>query len=83
MLQHLMQNAGLQVQLAENGARGVDAFQAWRPHLVWMDLRMPVMDGKEAIRRIRALDGGLEVKIVAVSALVFAGARGSAGHRCR
>jgi CheY-like chemotaxis protein len=40
-----------------------------------MDLRMPVMDGFEAARRIRGLDGGLEVKIAAVTASVFAGER--------
>jgi CheY-like chemotaxis protein len=72
MLQQLMQNAGFQVRLAENGAQGVEAFQSWRPQFVWMDLRMPVMDGKEAVRRIRALDGGREVRIVAVSASAFA-----------
>ena len=40
-----------------------------------MDLRMPVMDGVEAARQIRALDGGREVKIAAVTASVFAGQR--------
>ncbi|MEN6586760.1 MAG: response regulator, partial [Sulfuricella sp.] len=41
----------------------------------WMDRRMPVMDGLEATRRIRALDGGREVKIVAVTASAFADQR--------
>jgi CheY-like chemotaxis protein len=50
-------------------------FQNWYPHFVWMDLRMPVMDGKEAARRIRALDGGREVKIVAVTASAFVSER--------
>jgi CheY-like chemotaxis protein len=71
VLQRLMQNAGFQVRLAEDGERGVEVFESWRPHFIWMDLRMPVMDGKEATRRIRALDGGLEVKIAAVTASAF------------
>jgi len=61
--------------VAEDGARVVGIFQSWRPHFSWMDLRMPVMDGKEAVRRIRALDGGLEVKIAAVTASAFVSER--------
>src|SRR5205085_6381084 len=40
----------------------------WRPHLILMDFRMPVMDGDEAIRRIRAAASGQEPKIIAVTA---------------
>jgi CheY-like chemotaxis protein len=47
-------------------------FKAWQPHLVWMDLRLPLMGGLEAAREIRALDGGHQVKIVAVTASAFA-----------
>jgi PAS domain S-box-containing protein len=68
LLESLLQRAGFQVQTASDGAQGVAAFQAWRPHFIWMDLRMPVMDGFEATRHIRALDGGQNVKIVAVTA---------------
>jgi CheY-like chemotaxis protein len=53
------------------GQQGVEMFQSWRPHFIWMDLRMPVMDGREATRRIRALPGGREVKIAAVTASAF------------
>jgi CheY-like chemotaxis protein len=67
-----MQKAGFPVRIAEDGARGVELFRTWRPHFIWMDLRMPVMDGKEATRHIRALDGGQDVKIVAVTASAFA-----------
>jgi CheY-like chemotaxis protein len=76
LLRRMMEKAGLGVRVAENGARGVEAFQAWRPHFIWMDCRMPVMDGLEAARRIRALEGGEQVKIVALTASVFQEERG-------
>jgi CheY-like chemotaxis protein len=75
LLQGLMERVGFEVRFAEDGARGVETFQTWQPHFIWMDLRMPVMDGKEATRRIRALKGGVEVKIVAVTASAFASDR--------
>jgi signal transduction histidine kinase/ActR/RegA family two-component response regulator len=71
LLRKLLEEAGFQVRVAENGAEGVEAFRSWRPHFIWMDWRMPVMDGLEATRRIRALEGGREVKIAALSASVF------------
>jgi PAS domain S-box-containing protein len=71
LLEKLMQNIGVQTRTVENGAQAVEMFQSWRPHLIWMDRRMPVMDGVEATRRIRALPGGESVKIVAVTASVF------------
>jgi signal transduction histidine kinase/ligand-binding sensor domain-containing protein/DNA-binding response OmpR family regulator len=75
VLQRLMEKVGFAVRLANDGAQGVETFQIWRPHFIWMDLRMPVMDGKEATKRIRALNGGFEVKIVAVTASAFASDR--------
>ncbi len=71
LMRRLLQQSGVQVRVAENGAEGVEAFRSWRPALVWMDWRMPVMDGLEATRRIRALEGGRDVKIVALSASVL------------
>jgi CheY-like chemotaxis protein len=71
LLQRLMESVGFKVKVAENGQKGVEAFQTWHPDLIWMDRKMPVMDGLEATRRIRALPGGKEVKIVAVTASAF------------
>ena len=75
LLQRLMEGAGFQVRCVENGAQGVEMFQRWRPHFIWMDLRMPLMDGREAARRIRDLDGGRNAKIVVVTASAFASER--------
>lgn len=71
LLTRLMESAGFQVKLAENGARGVELFQSWHPDFIWMDRRMPGMDGIEATRRIRELPDGKKVKIVAVTASAF------------
>src|SRR5688500_1935714 len=68
LLAQLLSPVGFEVRLATNGAEAVKEFERWRPHLVLMDFRMPVMDGHEAIRRIRAMDGGKEPKIIAVTA---------------
>ena len=68
LLTKLMQRIGLPVEVAENGEVAVQLFQSWRPHLIWMDRRMPVMDGMEATLAIRQLPGGKDVKIVAVTA---------------
>jgi signal transduction histidine kinase/CheY-like chemotaxis protein len=68
VLERLLSNAGFQTRVAENGAEGVRQFHEWRPQFIWMDLHMPVMDGVEATKMIRASEGGGEVKIVAVTA---------------
>lgn len=71
LLSRLMTSIGLQTKVAENGEQGVALFLEWHPHLIWMDRKMPVMDGLAAARRIRSLPGGEEVKIVAVTASAF------------
>lgn len=71
LIASLLTNAGFEVRLAENGRRAIDIFQGWRPHFIWMDMRMPVLDGYQATRAIRALSGGDAVKIVALTASAF------------
>ena len=43
-------------------------FEQWHPDLIWMDIRMPVMDGLEAVRRIRATKAGAATKVIALTA---------------
>jgi PAS domain S-box-containing protein len=71
LLKRLMTDIGLDTRLAENGEQCLNIFQQWHPDLIWMDWRMPVMDGELATKKIRMLPGGDRVKIVAVTASVF------------
>ena len=75
VLRKMITRAGFHVRVAENGALGIEAFQQWRPHFIWMDLGMPQLTGTEAKRRIRQLDGGAEVKIAALTASANASER--------
>ena len=68
LLAQLLGPVGFEIRLATNGAEAVQEFETWQPHLILMDFRMPVMDGHEAIRRIRAMAGGADIKIIAVTA---------------
>ncbi|MEO8369056.1 MAG: ATP-binding protein [Candidatus Solibacter sp.] len=71
VLERLLKDVGFQVRVAENGEQGVEGFRTWRAHFIGMDLRMPVMDGVEAVRRIRELESGRDAKISAVTASGF------------
>jgi PAS domain S-box-containing protein len=68
LLAQFLAPVGFEIRLATNGAEAVQEFEKWRPHLILMDFRMPVMDGREAIGRIRAMAGGAALKIIAVTA---------------
>ena len=68
VLRKMLTRAGFQARVAESGALGIEAFQQWRPHFIWMDLGLSQLSGAEATRRIRQLDGGAEIKIAAITA---------------
>jgi signal transduction histidine kinase/CheY-like chemotaxis protein len=75
LLQRLLEDTGFHVRVAENGAEAVELFRTWRPCFIWLDERLPDMNGLEAARCIRALEGGRDVKIVALTASGFGGQR--------
>jgi PAS domain S-box-containing protein len=59
-----LEDAGYSVVTAPDGAKGIEAFQAESPHIVITDIRMPVMDGIEVLRKIKQLDPDKEVIVV-------------------
>ena len=61
-----LESAGFTVTVAATGSEALEAAETMEPDLVLMDLRMPVMDGFEAMRRLRA--GGFARPVIAVSA---------------
>jgi signal transduction histidine kinase/CheY-like chemotaxis protein len=71
LLQRLLEDIGLTARVAVNGAESIEMFLDWRPQIIMMDIRMPIMDGMEAAQRIRKLDGGTDVKIIALTASVY------------
>ena len=70
LMREILEPLGFEVIEAENGRDAVTLYTAHTPALVLMDMRMPVMDGHEAMRRIRA-EHGAQGRIVAVTASVF------------
>lgn len=71
LLAQLLHEVGFEVHTACNGEEAVRCFKAWQPHLILMDMLMPVMDGEEAIRRIRDDASGGSVRIISVTASAF------------
>jgi len=67
----LLSPFGFRAFQAKDGSAAVSAFLQHKPDIVLMDLRMPVMDGYEAMRRIRESEGGDKARIVAVTASAF------------
>jgi CheY-like chemotaxis protein len=70
VLRELLTATGIQTFEAANGSRAVELFSEVLPDFVFMDIKMPGMDGVEATRQIRLLPGG-GVPIVVLSASVF------------
>ncbi|RUT10633.1 hypothetical protein DSM107010_40860 [Chroococcidiopsis cubana SAG 39.79] len=71
LLVKMLESVGFEVREAENGEEGVAIWESWQPQLIWMDMRMPVMDGYEATRQIKAHLKGHATIIIALTASAF------------
>lgn len=71
LLVNLLEPLGFEVREAVNGQESLDIWEEWEPHLIWMDLRMPVMNGYEAAQQIKASARGQAAIIIALTASAF------------
>ena len=75
MLSRRLVRGGYEVTIAEDGARGVAMATSDRPDLILMDMSLPVIDGWEATRQIRANDVTRKIPVIALTAHAMAGDR--------
>ena len=75
MLSRRLARKGYQVVIAVDGQQGVEMARSEAPDLILMDLRLPVMDGWEATRRLRADGSTRHIPVIALTAHAMAGDR--------
>ena len=71
LLLKLLTPLGFEVKEAENGKKAIEIWQSWQPDLIFMDMRMPILDGYEATKRIKATTQGQATVIIALTASAF------------
>jgi CheY-like chemotaxis protein len=69
--EYLLQLAGFETNTAVNGEEAIIKFEQWAPHLILMDMQMPVMDGIESTVRIKSTEKGKNTPIIVVTASQF------------
>lgn len=75
MLSRRLERKGFDIVIAMDGSKGVDVAHEELPDLILMDMSLPVMDGWEATRRLKADDVTREIPIIALTAHAIAGDR--------
>jgi CheY-like chemotaxis protein len=68
MLSRRLQRRGFEVAIAEDGAEGIAAARSARPDLILMDMDLPVVDGWEATRRLKADASLRSIPVIALTA---------------
>jgi len=71
LLVKILESVGFLVREAINGQQALEIFHHWHPDFIWMDVRMPVLDGLEATRRIKLNNTGKGTVITALTAHAF------------
>ena len=71
LLIKLLSPLGFEVKEASNGQEAIVIWDEWEPHLIWMDMRMPVMDGYEATKYIKSTTKGNATAVIALTASVL------------
>ena len=70
-LRSLLGLVGFELNEASNGQEALEIFETWKPHAVLMDMRMPIMDGYEATKRLKESESGRTTPVIAVTASAF------------
>jgi two-component system, cell cycle response regulator DivK len=73
ILRDLLTSAGYQLLEANDGAQGIAVAEAHRPDLILMDVQMPILDGYEATRRIKANPELSAIPIIIVTSYALSG----------
>lgn len=68
ILLKLLRPIGFEIKEAENGQVAIACWETWHPHLIWMDMRMPVMDGYQATSYIKSHSQGQATIVIALTA---------------
>ena len=69
-LGQLLEYEGYEVHTLANAADGIAEYQKWRPHLVFLDVKMAGMDGMEALKKLRELDPAAVVVMISGHATI-------------
>lgn len=75
MLSRRLKRKGYEVDIAVDGAQALEAVTASKPELILMDLSLPVMDGWEATRRLKADPATASIPVIALTAHAMSGDR--------
>jgi DNA-binding response OmpR family regulator len=62
-----LEHEGFEVAVANNGAEGLEVVQAFQPHIVLLDIMMPVMSGDEMLARMRSEPWGSDARVVVLT----------------